>query len=133
MLRDFVQFLTVVFFTSIVLFSSLILADRTESSTQQSIYQLEEVQGKVEGSIAQASQASLFRHLLQQPLWIGLLIIDEFFASRKADANFYSEPIKYHWFDLLTISSYRVSQWKESNSQFRQLAIADQFLFLKSF
>lgn len=119
------QFLTVVFFTSIVLFSSLTLVHRTESSTQQSIYQLEEVQVEVGGIIIQVSQASLFRHLLQQPLWISFLIIDEFLALRTADVNFYSEPIKYHWFELLTFSSYRVSQWKESNSQYRQLAIAD--------
>ncbi|WP_218354046.1 hypothetical protein [Alteromonas lipotrueiana] len=119
------QFLTVVFFTSIVLFSSLVFADRIELSTQQSVYQLEDVQVEVEGFIVQTSQASLFRHLLQQPLWISFLIIGEYLASRKADANFYCEPIKYHWFELLTISSYRVSQWKESNSQYRQLAIAD--------
>ena len=119
------QFLTVVFFTSMVFFSGLVLADRIELCSQQSVYQLEDVQVEAEGFIVQTPQSSLFRHPLQQPLWISFLIIGEFLASRKSDANFYSEPIKYHWFELLTISSYRVSQWKESNSQYRQLAIAD--------
>lgn len=129
MLRESVRFLTVVFFTLtalIVLFSALNFANSVEFSAQHSVVKVENKQLETKRFTVRLSQASLFRHMLQKPLWVSFFIKVDFpLPQNKADANFYSEPIKYHWFEMVTISSYRVSQWKESNSQYRQLALAD--------
>lgn len=103
--------------------SSLSLGSDEELTNFQVSYQHIESEAEYAQAITKISKSSNFRHAQQQANWVSFNIIDDFLVPTKADKNYYSEPIKAHWFETIQLPDFRMIRWKNSNFQFRWIAL----------